>query len=333
VTNVLDIPRTYGNWMLLSNSRAKTFRRCEKQFEFKYVLGLKPKSRALALERGSWLHRLLEVHYDGGDWRAEHKKLSDEFNSLFIEEREELGDLPAECERIMLSYIMNYKDDPDYYRVLDTELDEIITLPNGLKFRMIIDKIVEEPDGGIWIVDYKTVKNFLPPDFMLLDAQLARYFWGAEKFGFKPLRGIIFDEICTKPPTLPEVLKDGSLSLRKNIQCDYMTYYREIKRRGLDVKPYLPHLRYLKAQNHKWFRRTPLAKDRPLVRQQMRELIMTAREMRKAEELGQFPRTPMKDCRWDCSFLEPCTIQLMGGDISDTLKLRYTTRSQRAEDE
>ena len=316
----------------MSNSRHKTYRRCPKQYEFKYIMGLKPKSKAIALERGSWLHKLLEVHYDGGDWKVAHRELTDEFNGYFIEEREELGDLPSECERLFKSYLMNYPDDRKLYKVIDTELDEVITLPNGLRFRMIIDKIIEEEDGGLWLVDYKTVKNFLPPDFILLDAQLSRYFWGAEHMGYTPLRGVMFDEIRTVAPTLPRQLKTGGLERRKNIRCDVYTYFRELKRLGIDIKPYKPFLAYLQSKNYEWFRRTRLPKDRPMLLQTMRELDGTARQIRESEETDNWPRSVMKDCQWDCSFLELCALQLTGANIGPTIKMRYTTRSDRAED-
>jgi len=329
---MLEIDRKTGTWQEMSNSRAKTFRRCEKQYEFKYVMGLKPKAKAIPLERGSWLHKLLEVHYDGGDWKEAHRTLTNQFNGYFEEEREDLGDLPAECERIFRSYLMNYPDDRRNYKVIDTELDEVITLPNGLRFRIIIDKIIEEMDGGLWIVDYKTVKNFLPPDFLLLDAQLARYFWGAEKLGYYPLRGAIFDEIRTQAPTAPKQLKTGGLERRKNIRCDVYTYFRELKRLGIDPKPYKPFLNYLMSKNEEWFRRTRLSRDRSLVLQQMLDLNSTAKEIQRAEQRNHFPRSPMKDCQWDCSFLTPCAIQLQGGSIKEVVKMKYTTRSQRAED-
>jgi RecB family exonuclease len=180
----------------LSNSKAKTWRRCPNQFRYKYELGLRTRDRSIYLERGTWLHTLMEVYYSadptlkikvgkrwyevGQDWRKAHKLLARGFNSLFDEEKEDLGDLPTECLRIFTSYLMRYgKQDAKNWKVIDAELNEIVTLPSGLRFQVIIDLIVEEPDGGLWIVDHKTVGRFMPVDFMLLDAQLARYFWCA----------------------------------------------------------------------------------------------------------------------------------------------------------
>jgi RecB family exonuclease len=325
------VPRDYH-----SNSSIKTWRRCPYQYRYKYVLGYKPKEKSIYLERGTWMHALLETHhspFDDRTWRERHEGLAHEFYNLFEEEREELGELPDECERMMKSYIMCYHRDDEGVNVIDTEVDEIITLPNGLRFRMIIDKIIEEPDGGIWIVDYKNVGRFLPADFLLLDAQLARYFWGAEKLGYRPLRGIVYDEIITKPPTLPKILQNGKLERRANIKCDVYTYLRQIEALGQDFRDpyYRGFVKRLYDNRFDWFRRTRLPKDPPLTKRLMQELVWSAREIQTAEKYDAYPRTPMKDCQWDCSFIGPCTISLQGGDDQPLLDLRYTTREERDE--
>lgn len=315
-------------------------------------MGLRPKAKALPLERGTWLHTLLEVYYSndptheiylghgrskgkaipvGTDWRKAHKVLTRKFNTLFDEEKEDLGNLPEECLRIFMSYLMRYgKEDSTRWKVIDTELDEIITLPSGLRFQIIIDLIVEEPDGGLWIVDHKTVGRFMPVDFMLLDAQLARYFWGAEHMGYKPLRGIMFNEVNTTAPTLPKLLQNEvELEKRANLRCDVFTYLREVKRHGLDLDPHREFLRRLASQQDLWFRRTRLPKDPPLINNLMAELEMTADAIRRAQEAQAFPRAVSKDCTWGCEFLHMCQIDLMGGDSTDIVKSRFTTAAER----
>jgi len=318
--------------MVLSNSRTKTWRRCPNLYRYKYVMGLKPKKEQSALRRGSWLHELFQVHYDGEDWKKRHRELTAEFNLMFEEERADLGDLPSECARIFIAYLMNYRDEDSHYKIIDSELDEVITLPNGLKFRMIIDLIVEEPDGGLWLWDHKTVKNFMDADFLLIDAQLTRYFWGAEHLGYKNLRGVIFNEVITAPPTRPELLKNGRLTERQNLRCDVYTYYREIKRLGQDPKDYRKTLARLATQNDRWFRRTRLAKDRAMTTQMMQELVYTAQEMQRAERTGHFPRTPDRSCTFGCSFLNLCQMELQGGDTAPLIKMNYTDRTDRTED-
>ena len=230
----------------------------------------------------------------------------------------------------MRSYFAHHKREDRSLYTIDTEVDEILTLPNGLKFNFIIDWIVEDlRDGGLWIVDHKTGKNFLDPDFILLDAQLTRYFWGAERMGYTPLRGVIFNEIRTKPPTEPEVLKSGRLTGRANLDTDYYTYYRAIRRLGQDPSRYHEELKRLAQRGDRFFRRTRLPKDTPITRQMMREMGMTANEILRAEKKGHFPRSPSKECTWDCDFRDMCIVELMGGDISSMVKHQFQRRSRR----
>jgi hypothetical protein len=310
--------------LVISNSKAKTYRRCANQYRYKYVMKLKPKMKKVQLERGTWIHECLMHHYDGEDWRIPHRENTKAFNNLFEEMREDLGDLPAECERILKSYFRNYRDEDSTYRTIDTEMDEIITLPNGLKFRFIIDRIYEDSTGGLWLQDHKTVKNFLPADFMLLDAQLSRYFWCARKMGYTPLRGIEFNELRTKAPTVPPLTeKTGAISTAKKYDTDYWTFLKTIKDHGLDPKDYMPTLRRLRAETDRFFRRTRLPQDEGMMRRTMKELVDTADQIKRAERKKQFPRTPLKSCRWDCDYLDLCTVELQGGDGSSIIKHNY----------
>jgi hypothetical protein len=334
--------------MRLSNSKANTWRRCPKRFFYKYELGLRPKARALPLERGSWLHTLLEVHYEnnprkvievgkkrkgkgkkvrvGADWRRAHKVLTKQFNTLFEEEREELGDLPSECARMMKAYLRHWKKEDRRYTIIDTEVDEILTLPNGLEFNFIIDLIVEDDLGGIWLWDHKTVSKFMDQDFMLLDAQLARYFWAAEKMGYTPLKGVVFNEIRTKPPAIPKLVKSGDrLEKRANIDTDYATFMGAIREHGLDPADYADILHRLKVEPARFFRRTIMPKDRKLTKRTMRDLVQTAAEIQTAQKKDRFPRTVSKTCAWDCDFKEVCITEYFGGDPSSLIKANFET--------
>jgi hypothetical protein len=148
--------------------------------------------------------------------------------------------------------------------------------------------------------------------------------------GYRNLRGILFNEVNTTPPTLPKLLPSKpQLEKRSNIRCDVYTYLREIKRQGLEVDDHRDFLRKLAARQDEWFRRTRLPKDPPLTKRLMAELEMTAEEIRTAQSLQAFPRSVEKDCTWGCEFLHMCQVELMGGDISDIVKSRFTTKEER----
>lgn len=320
--------------MRMSNAKSKTWRRCPKQYDFKYVQKLRPKRKKVHLELGTWVHELLMVYYDGEDWKQKHRQLRAKFNNLFEEEKEELGDLPEEALKLFKSYLRHYKKQDHDQRTIDTELDEIVTLPNGLEFQVVIDRIYEDSEG-LWLQDHKTLGSFLPADFMLLDAQLTRYFWAAEALGYTPLLGVEFNEIRTKPPAVPEVLKSGFLTQRQNIDTDYWTYLQAIKDLGQKPAMYRETLRRLWERDQsdsRFFRRSRLPKDRPVTGRMMKELSMTANEIQRAERQGAFPRTPDKSCQWGCDYEDLCIIDLHGGDTSSVIKMKYETRRRNEEE-
>lgn len=314
------------------------WRRCQKKFEFKYVMGLEAKSKSRGLEMGSWMHVLLEEHYNGRDWRVKHKLMSVEFYNLFEEEREELGDLPTDCARLMRSYLRYWKEEDEQFKVIDTELDEVVTLPNGLEFRMIIDMIVEDLRTGLlWPYDHKNRKNFASNDTMLIDPQLTNYYSGLEILGYEPLGGVVYNELRTKAPTVPQILtgkgpRQGQLSKAK-IDTDVYTYYRAIKDNGLKVADYADILRQLaRAEEERFFRRVKLPKDKTMKRLMMAEAVQTALEIRRKKAYGEpYVRTNNNQCNWDCDFKTLCIAQLHGGDLKSMIRHGFRDRKETDE--
>lgn len=316
--------------MRVSNSKVKTYRRCPKSYEFKYVMKLEPRLKKVQLERGSWIHELLEFWYRGDDWRALHRRRTQQFYELFEEDREELGDLPSECLRIFRSYIRYWKQEDKHFNVIDTELDEIITLPNGLELHVIIDLIMEDRRTKLlWIFDHKSRANFASSDSMLLDPQLTNYFDAATIMGYTPLGGVVYNEIRTKAPAIPALTaKTGQLTRRKNIDTDSYTYMSAIKSHGFEVEDYEEILRHIARNEHeRFFRRIKLPKDPPMLRIMRRELVQSAREIATAERRVSYPRTFDRSCDW-CDFKNLCIAQLHGGDIKSMIRAQFRQRSR-----
>lgn len=315
----------------ISNSKAKTYRRCPKRYRYKYVDKLEPRKKKIHLERGTWLHALLMHHYDGQDWELHHRRLSTLFyEETFQEQIDEFGDLPNDVKRLMKAYVNRYRAEDRHWTVVDSEVDEYITLPNGLKFNFIIDLIVEEA-GYLWLVDHRGIKSFMRSDVMRRDPQLSRYFYGAKKLGYSPLGGVIFNQIRTKPPAVPLVLQSGRLSQRMNIDTDIHTYYRAIRQLRQDPASYSQILQHLARQQDKFFERSRLPKDRALMRNTMRDLIETAQEIQIAEQVQRFPRTIDKSCEWECDFRDVCMVEYLGGDPSSVVRMNFRQR-RRPED-
>jgi len=320
--------------MRISNSKAKTYRRCPNKYRYKYVLKLRPKSKSLPLEKGTWMHALLQVHYEGKSWKKRHKQLTKQFNKLWEEHREELGDLPTECLALMRGYLRQYPDDLKRYRIIDAEMDEIVTLPNGLRLQIIIDLILEDTiDGGLWVWDHKFRAKLAEPENMLLDPQLTLYFWGLEYMGYKDIRGVMYNEVRTKAPKVPEFLKSGRLSKRMNIDTDVWTYMNTIREYELDPEDYQDILQHIATNEEaRFYRRTPIPKDPPVIRTAMGELVDTAQEIQTAERKDRFPRDFEGSCRYECEYKDLCIAELHGADISSMIRQNFEVKTRGKDD-
>jgi hypothetical protein len=307
----------------------KTFRACPKQAQYKYVERLKPKSTSKPLRQGTWMHALLETHYKGGDWRKTHRQFCKQFGKLFDEEREFLGNLPLECEALMVSYLWHYKDDP--WTVLDVEFTLETEFPDGTIYRAKIDLLIEN-QYGLWIVDHKWNKSLPNLDFRILDAQSALYIWAAIQNGLD-VQGHIWNYGKRKMPSVPQLLKDGTRLSRSKIDTDYPTFMRALKKYGLDPTPYADQIAVLKKQRYKpgklqtspFFRRDVLEKTDEMVKQVAREGYHTASLLNNYDfDRTEFvERHPDRSCTYMCSYVDLCTLELFGGEPRLLRRNRY----------
>lgn len=314
---------------IATHSMIKTFRRCPKQTEYKYFQRLKPRVLGKPLRQGTWMHRLQEVHYKGGDWKEEHALLSAKFSELFDEERDEIGDLPTECYRMMESYLWHYK--ADNWQVHDTEFILETEFPDGTLYRCKIDLLVED-QYGLWLVDHKWHKSLPNLTYRILDAQSGLYVWAAIRNGLN-VQGHIWNYGVRKAPGIPQMLKDGTRLSNKRLDTDYPTMLRAIREYGMDPKKYAPKLRYLKSQQYQFgepqtspfFRRAILEMNPEMLKQTAREGYHTARRMNEYDfERTEFvERVPDRSCMFMCSYKDVCSLELFGGNTFNLRKERY----------
>ena len=331
-----------------THSMLKTFRRCPKQAEFKYIHRLKPKKLGSPLKRGTWIHLLLEVfsralkdgakHKDAvaAMWEA-HQRLSKEFNALFDEEKDFYGDLPREIFRVMTAYLWHYSKHD--WKVLDVEFVLEAELPDGSIFRAKVDLLVED-QFGLWIVDHKSHKTLPKLDYRILDAQSADYVWAALKNKI-PVQGHIWNYIRWKEPSVPKMAYLGKANQRlSKAECDtdYPTYVAAVKQyqkeHGLKILPeYNAKAKYLKGlqyrfgeiQNSTFFRRDVLEKAPTMLNQVAREMYHTHTRMNEYpwDRPEMIERVPDRSCEFSCSYVDICTAQLWGGNIDPIIKRKY----------
>lgn len=320
-----------------THSMLKTFRRCPKQAEYKYVHRLKPKKLGSPLKRGTWWHSLLETHGNGDDWRETHAKYTNEFNKLFDEEKDYYGDMPTELAAMMRAYLWHYKEDPWEY--VENEFQLEATLPDGTVYRGKVDALIRN-QFGLWLVDHKSHKTLPDQNFRLLDAQSALYLWAAQENGLD-VKGFIWNYARWKVPSTPTLLKDGSRLSKVNSDTDYPTYVRALKKYKAEnpkfviTQEYRDRAKYLMTQRYvpgapqtsDFFRRDVLEKDADMLERVVQGNFTTSLRMHTYDfsNPDYVERVPDRSCSFSCSFTDICTAELMGHNTKLMIKQNYTT--------
>lgn len=369
----------------ISQSRTKLFRRCQKQYSLRYdyplLYGGKarqemiPSRKKLPLYRGSWMHALQEaLHHEWAgveefdivfgegkhtlkfpvsSWQDVQATLTEQFEGTFEEEREELGDLPGETERLFKSYLNFWKDDRDKYSVvtlpdgspaIEVEVSCDLTKfgLKGFGFKGKLDLIVEDHEyGGVWIWDAKWVKRIPDPDERMMSPQNCLYVWALRETYDLDVRGFVYNYGRTKPPTVPRVLKkpEGMLSLASKMDTDYSTYLREIKKvHGKKWKMYLPYyiqkLHDLKGRDAMWFDRARIPVEDDRILRAVREYTATVRDIQRRETRRDYvPRTYLYSCGWSCDYHNLCAAEFQGLEIEPLIKRGYEFAGERYDKE
>ncbi len=325
-----------------THSMLKTFRRCPKQAEFKYVHRLKPKRLGSPLKRGTWVHALLETYHSGGDWEDLHAKYTHKFSQLFDEEKDYYGDMPQEIGQVMRSYIWHYKADPWVYKAVEFQLEA--ELPDGTVYRGKVDALVET-QFGLFLVDHKTHKTLPDLNFRLLDAQSALYLWAAKENGLD-VQGFIWNYIRWKAPSTPALLKDGKRISKSPCDTDFPTFATALKKYKAENPQFViseddrAKARMLKAQRYEFgklqsssfFRRDVLEKSDEMIERVLRGNYTTSLRMHSYDfdDPDSVERVVERGCTFSCSYTDICTAELMGANIRPLVRQNYTVGDPNA---
>lgn len=337
-------------------------------------MGLSPKremvplKKKLPLYKGSWMHALQEalhkewagldtfiVEFGEGKnrlkieaetWRDVQEELTKQFNGIFEEERDELGDLPGDCERLFKAYLRFWKEDRDTFEVAilpngEPAVEFVIEVdlePFGVKgkFKGRLDlMVVDNEYGGNWIWDAKWMKTIPPPDERMMSPQNPLYVWGAEKTYDIDIRGFVYNYGRSKAPTVPNVLNKGTLSLAKKIDTDQATFLQAIRDcHGKDYRRWLPYYKSklldLRGREARWFdrQRIPVESARQL--KTLREFVASVRDIQRRETRPDYiPRTYLYNCARQCDYHGPCVAEYQGLNIEPLIKAGYHFEDER----
>lgn len=328
----------------ISFTEVTAYRRCPKSWEYRYKQRLKRKLKHVRLLRGEILHEMLNAYietkihglkYEGPDPWDVLETYAEEYATYFEAERELHGDIVGDCGKIFEGYLRKYRKDTLRYE--ETELEvrlDLSSLGAGaieVEFIGIIDKVARDPQKRRWLMDHKFVKTIPTADDRFSELQLLLYVWVYGMINPKDkLDGVCWDYGKAKAPTEPDILKNGSLSKRKNLDCDVYTYRNAIRKAGLVEADYQDMLQHLEGKEDTFFERVFLpTPSTDMIIEVVNDFLQTTAEIQAKREDGRCSRNMSPwNCN-NCDFRPLCEAEVRGLDADFIRKSEYVARGEK----
>jgi hypothetical protein len=190
---------------LLTASRLKDARACQRLHRMKYIDGYRPVDDAETLRFGKLVHTMLEAW-----WRASDERLDAALAAVAGAECDPF-DL-ARARAMLIGYDARWSG--EQLETLGVEVEfraPLINPETGAASRTWqlggkIDAIARTPDGRVLLVEHKTSAEDVSPGSsywarLRLDGQISVYYEGAASLGFD-VQGVIYD-VLGKPALRP----------------------------------------------------------------------------------------------------------------------------------
>lgn len=319
----------------VSYSEVSSFRRCQKAWEYRYKQGLKRQRKHMRLFKGEILHEMLNAYINakrvkgfiGKDPWDVLAGYAEKFKDYFEEEKERYGDIIGDCGVIFEGYLRKYRHDPLRYE--ESEAAVYFDITGSLRFAGFIDKIAVDAQDRRWIVDHKFLASIPTGEDRFSELQLLLYVWAWGKVNpDTPIDGVLWDYARSKAPTVPEVLKNGALTQRKNLDCDVHTYMRTIAENKLNPNDYIEMLKHLEGKEDTFFERVFLPKPTDqLVGEVVEDFLATAEDIQIARKKGARCARSMSPFNCStCEFRSVCEAEVRGHDVDFVIKADYIQR-------
>lgn len=175
---------------------------------------------------------------------------------------------------------------------------------------------INNETGQIWIVEHKTYQRPPKLDNLLLDDQFRCYQWAFQQLTGSLARGIIYDGMLKKAPTVPKVLKDGSLS-RRDIDTTVKTYRNAVLNAGLNVEDYedvIEGIQRVESSAENPFFSRHFIGLAPTALEETEKLLIDLYNEMNDPELRIYPNRPFSGC-YDCGVRSICDAMTMGDDV------------------
>lgn len=204
-------------------------------------------------------------------------------------------------------------------------------------YRGTMDRVVIDSYDRLFIVDYKTTKNFDRPHFPT-DQQITAYMWACTCLypGYE-VAGFIYQQHRKIIPEEPKLLAKGRLSANKQQVTSYAIYYKALKQLYGDVSRApaenincLNHFALAESTDHDAFiRRDWVYRNEHQLQAEGTKILLELEDMLNPD-LPLYPN-PTSDCSWDCQLVDACVSMDDGSDWESSLS--ELTKPFKQEDE
>jgi len=253
-------------------------------------------------------------------------QIRDDWSKLLQEEREHYGDIPGDSKQIVEGYIDQWKESDKGY--IFTEVEKVFgpyELVPGVVISVTPDAIVEDTMGRHLLLEMKTGKKLPPEDFHLWNLQTLIYVWGVRQAGYK-VEGVLWDHVRTKIPTVPRILKDGTMS-KRILDTTASVYTRALIENNLSPDDYADVIDVLRNRKE-FYSRVKLPVKEKMLFHLMSDVRTTATEIRDFMHTHITRDVSQMKCP-RCMYRGLCEAALMGGDEDYVLEHDFVPKERR----
>jgi hypothetical protein len=318
----------------VNQSKAKCFRTCRQQYQYRYVEGLVKKKTKRPFMFGKIVHSMIEAYANGDDPFEVLNEQEKKYDNLFRAEQEMYGPIVEDLRYIMSEYFDYWSDDSlTYWRHQGRSSEHYfeIELEPGLVMKGTIDAVGRSPKSKMlrWLVEHKTFRVLPDEDFRWRNVQGAVYIRAIDMLGWKPVDGIMWDYVRSKSPSRPQLLKDGSLSKRAidSLPSVVEDTLRQLK---LPVGDYHEYINSVREKRSAYFLRIYTPASRQVIDKVFEDFVCTAREIQEAHGHMRPVRNIGQHCGW-CDYEGLCRAALQGSDEDFVKEREYKVDAEEVE--
>jgi len=320
----------------VSQSKVKVSRKCWYAYHLKYIEKLKRRAVTRPLDFGGLAHKMIETAAQGKNPNKVLDEAMKNLGKIFAGQRQEYAEILDDLDVIMSEYFEYWKDNEpkiEYVEIdgkvaehrFETEIADNIVLTG------VLDSIVTTKNGKRWLVDIKSHGKALPGfEDRWMNLQSTVYFKAMKIMGWEKVTGIMWDYIYSKAPTVPSILKNGTMSKKKIVTLPSVVEAFAAEN-DLEEEEYKATLDVAIESREDYFERIFTPMNQTVVDSIFDDFVESSKLI---QELGGKckAKTIDRHCSW-CEFKSICQSEMSGGDTDQIKERMFTNASQREKNE